>query len=247
MNKNTLMNWLIGIVLVGILCVGLFDRLGLQDKLVAWGIREALTTTPGKPAPPPTPLPPPPSKSTPAAPGSTNLPPAAPIARPQFSPQVKTAITDRIEQADSTKYSAEQKSDLKNLIKEAEKFNLIETVFFSQGGADMDATNGAALDSSYDKAECFKRQGDPDFFLVVIGYASTDGSRESNLVLAEKRAVAVANHLLNSRSVSPPKVLTVSIGETELLDKDSPGSNRAVEVWETSIDPKYLGRFIMDR
>jgi outer membrane protein OmpA-like peptidoglycan-associated protein len=245
MNKNTLMNWLIGIVLVGILCAGLFDRLSLKDKLVAWGIGKALTTQPGRAVAPPQPLPP--NTSTPVTSGSTNLPPATPITRPQISPQVKTAITDRIEQADATKYSAEQKSDLKNLIKDAEKFNLIETVFFSKGGADMDATNGAALDSSYDKSECFKRQGEPDFFLVVIGYASTDGSRESNLILAEKRAVAVANHLLNSRSVSPPKVLTVSIGETELLDKDSSGSNRAVEVWETSIDPKYLGRFIMDR
>lgn len=246
MNKNTLMNWVIGIALCGILFAGLFDRLGLKEKLVTWGIRESLTTPAGQAV---TPIKPksPPNTSKPVTPGGTSIPPATPIARPQISPQVKMAITDRIDQADATKYSVEQKSDLKNLIKDAEKFNLIETVFFSQGGADMDATNSSALDSSYDKAECFKRQGEPDFFLVVIGYASTDGSRESNLALAEKRAVAVANHLLNSRSVSPPKVLTVSIGETELLDKDSPGSNRAVEVWETSIDPKFLSRFIMDR
>lgn len=246
MNKNTLMNWLIGIALFGILFAGLFDRLGLKEKLVAWGIRESLTAPAGQAVTPIT-AQSHPNTSTPVTPGGASIPSATAVVRPQISPQVKMAITDRIDQADATKYSAEQKSDLKNLIKDAERFNLIETVFFSQGGADMDATNSSALDSSYDKAECFKRQGEPDFFLVVIGYASTDGSRESNLALAEKRAVAVANHLLNSRSVSPPKVLTVSIGETELLDKESPGSNRAVEVWETSIDPKFLSRFILDR
>lgn len=70
-----------------------------------------------------------------------------------------------------------------------------------------------------------------DRFLIV-GNTDARGTRESNLTLSERRAAAVAEMLVNVFRVSPQRLMTIGLGEEQLLDTQNPndGVNRRVQL-----------------
>jgi outer membrane protein OmpA-like peptidoglycan-associated protein len=160
---------------------------------------------------------------------------------------VRKAIIERINEADSKKYDLSQKDRLKRLIDTAKEFKQVSTILFPVGGTSLDPGAESTLLNACAQARSRERGQQADVFFVVIGYASVDGSRATNLALAETRAEAAGHALINKVNIPPGKILTVSIGETQLLDGSGTSNNRAVEVWEAVIDPAQLGGFLGPR
>jgi outer membrane protein OmpA-like peptidoglycan-associated protein len=70
-----------------------------------------------------------------------------------------------------------------------------------------------------------------DRFLIV-GNTDAKGKRAANLKLSERRAAAVAEMLVNVFRVPPQRLLTMGLGEEQLLDAQNPddGINRRVQL-----------------
>ena len=70
-----------------------------------------------------------------------------------------------------------------------------------------------------------------DRFLIV-GNTDARGKREANLKLSERRAAAVAEMLVNVFRIPPQRLLTMGLGEEQLLDTQNPddGINRRVQL-----------------
>lgn len=57
--------------------------------------------------------------------------------------------------------------------------------------------------------------------VVIKGYASRDGNRESNLILAEKRALAVKNELIKRYGIAPARITASGAGIGDFFEEDS--------------------------
>jgi len=74
--------------------------------------------------------------------------------------------------------------------------------------------------------------GDPRATVVIIGHAD---SHERSSGIAQRRADAIRDYLVNERHVEVARVTTRSAGSTKMIatgsDRDSQAQNRRVEVW----------------
>jgi len=72
------------------------------------------------------------------------------------------------------------------------------------------------------------------FRFRIEGHTDTMGSAEENLILSERRAIAVRNFLIERFSVAPERLVTQGAGESRLLvltpDEISSPQNRRVQV-----------------
>ena len=66
----------------------------------------------------------------------------------------------------------------------------------------------------------------PDLNFSVEGHTDSDGSDESNLVLSEKRAMAVKDALVG-KGIDEKRLSTVGHGESKPLNDNSTPENRA--------------------
>ena len=113
------------------------------------------------------------------------------------------ASTDSAEEAsaETTQQAAieEQSEDFAQAAK--------DRVFF---GFDKSTLNAEAVDTLKAQAEWLL--ANPDTTAVVEGHADDRGTREYNLALGERRAVAVKNYLI-SRGVDASRIKTISYGK----------------------------------
>lgn len=71
----------------------------------------------------------------------------------------------------------------------------------------------------------------PNSFFLVVGYASTTGTYQSNYDLSRKRATTTAS-VINSLKKSGQTVKAVYLGQTDRFDKGNPLKNQICEIWE---------------
>lgn len=95
-------------------------------------------------------------------------------------------------------------------------FNTIYDIFFHMGSATVttDQMPNVARIASY-------LQNHPHSRVVIKGYASRDGDRESNLLLSTRRAEAVRTALIKRYHVDPSRITAQGAGIGELFEEDS--------------------------
>ena len=86
------------------------------------------------------------------------------------------------------------------------------SIFFQVGRADVTA---AQQQNVAIVAEILKNH--PTFKLMIKGYASPEGNSDGNNVLAEKRAAAVKNMLVNKYKINPSRIKAEGCGATDKL------------------------------
>ena len=67
---------------------------------------------------------------------------------------------------------------------------------------------------------------------LIVGHAVSTGRRENNLTLSQRRADVIREVLINTFKISPKRLLTIGLGEEQMLDAVHPAApiNQAVQV-----------------
>ena len=71
----------------------------------------------------------------------------------------------------------------------------------------------------------------PNSFFLVVGYASTTGTYQTNYDLSRKRATTTAS-VVNTLKKPQQTVKAVFLGQTNRFDKSNPLKNQICEIWE---------------
>jgi OmpA-OmpF porin, OOP family len=59
---------------------------------------------------------------------------------------------------------------------------------------------------------------------LIVGHTASGGRRDFNLTLSQRRADVIRDVLINTFKVSPKRLLTLGLGEEQLLDRARPGA-----------------------
>lgn len=59
---------------------------------------------------------------------------------------------------------------------------------------------------------------------LIVGHTPSGGRRDFNLTLSQRRADVIRDILINTFKVSPKRLVTLGLGEEQLLDRAKPGS-----------------------
>lgn len=112
------------------------------------------------------------------------------------------ASTESVEEASSTTSQAVVEGQNEDFAQAAK-----DRVFF---GFDKSSLTSEAVNTLKAQAEWL--QANPDTNVIVEGHTDDRGTREYNLALGERRAVAVKNYLI-SRGVDAERIKTISYGK----------------------------------
>jgi outer membrane protein OmpA-like peptidoglycan-associated protein len=59
---------------------------------------------------------------------------------------------------------------------------------------------------------------------LIVGHTASGGRRDFNLTLSQRRADVIRDVLVNTFKVSPKRLVTLGLGEEQLLDRARPGA-----------------------
>ena len=67
---------------------------------------------------------------------------------------------------------------------------------------------------------------------LIVGHTASGGRRDFNLTLSQRRADVIRDILINTFKVSPKRLVTLGLGEEQLLDRAKPGSpvNQQIQI-----------------
>lgn len=67
---------------------------------------------------------------------------------------------------------------------------------------------------------------------LIVGNTASGGRRDFNLTLSQRRADVIRDILVNTFKVSPKRLVTLGLGEEQLLDRAKPGSpvNQQIQI-----------------
>jgi OOP family OmpA-OmpF porin len=67
---------------------------------------------------------------------------------------------------------------------------------------------------------------------LIVGHTVSTGRRENNLTLSQRRADAIREVLINTFKISPKRLLTIGLGEEQMLDAVHPTApiNQSIQV-----------------
>lgn len=105
-------------------------------------------------------------------------------------------------------------------------------VFFKQGRSNLSEDGEAQLDKVIEMI-----RGRDIVRLEIVGYASTEGDENSNLILSNKRCASVKDYILENSDLEYSKVLTIPNGESNPMvdDRNLPyderEANRRVDIY----------------
>jgi OOP family OmpA-OmpF porin len=63
-----------------------------------------------------------------------------------------------------------------------------------------------------------------NYKFLIVGHTASGGRRDFNLTLSQRRADVIRDILVNTFKVSPKRLVTLGLGEEQLLDRAKPGS-----------------------
>jgi OmpA-OmpF porin, OOP family len=77
--------------------------------------------------------------------------------------------------------------------------------------------------------------GDPSLLgykFLIIGHTLSTGRRENNMTLSQRRADVIREVLINTFKISPKRLVTIGLGEEQMLDSARPAApiNQSVQV-----------------
>jgi len=146
--------------------------------------------------------------------------------------RMRTFLMERIEKANNH-FTDEDKSLLRVIVSRLQEARLVATVGFGNSQTKPDSEDARELIEELNKPETKKLMQNPDCQVLVVGYASTTGSKSINLKLSRLRAKAV-NDLLRGE-IGRSADLCGDYGPTDIISTEESG-NRAVEVYAGTIN-----------
>jgi OOP family OmpA-OmpF porin len=77
--------------------------------------------------------------------------------------------------------------------------------------------------------------GDPSLLgykFLIVGHTISTGRRENNMTLSQRRADVIREVLINTFKISPKRLVTIGLGEEQMLDSARPAApiNQSVQV-----------------
>jgi OmpA-OmpF porin, OOP family len=63
-----------------------------------------------------------------------------------------------------------------------------------------------------------------EYKFLIVGHTASGGRRDFNLTLSQRRADVIRDILVNTFKVSPKRLVTLGLGEEQLLDRAKPGA-----------------------
>jgi OOP family OmpA-OmpF porin len=78
------------------------------------------------------------------------------------------------------------------------------------------------------------------YSFLIVSHIESNGKRESNVILSQRRADAIRDILINTFKISPKRIQTVGLGEEQLLDPAHPtaSANQQTQVMTTAKMPE---------
>jgi outer membrane protein OmpA-like peptidoglycan-associated protein/anti-anti-sigma regulatory factor len=156
--------------------------------------------------------------------------------------RMRTFLMERIEKASSSRFSAFEKDKLRDIVKDLEQAQLIFTIDFKVNKSDVADSKAEKFKEALREPAIAKILDNPDCQIVVVGYASSDGSQAYNEKLSKERAKNVNNVL--RRQIGRDSDLCGYYGPTDIISKERSG-NRVVEVYAGILKIK-TGKSIAD-
>ena len=105
---------------------------------------------------------------------------------------------------------------------------VLDGINFRTGSAEIDPRSYNILDKS-----AWELKEHPELNFTVVGHTDSVGSKASNLKLSERRAASVKKYLID-HGVSPYRVKTMGVGESQPVAAEGDGTkryeNRRIEI-----------------
>ena len=141
--------------------------------------------------------------------------------------QTRHAVLQRI---DLMPIQAAQQDRLYSAVDHARGMGKIITIQFGIGRTDLTAAAIVELKAALQRSDIRTLLADPTAVLVVLGFADSAGTPQTNKSLSERRAdrtVAVLHGPCGMTNVTH----AIGMGGSEFLDKEKLDKNRVAEVW----------------
>ena len=68
------------------------------------------------------------------------------------------------------------------------------------------------------------------YSFLVVGHTSSDGRREANAMLSQRRADAIRDFLVNTFKISSKRVQSLGLGEEQFVDRAHPTSPSNLQI-----------------
>ena len=193
---------------------------------------------PGPPAPPganATPTPRPGTSTQPTDPGASTAAaePARAVDKPNFkleneNERARQDVIKRIDQMPNL--TQEQKNRLYSSVDRARGMGAILIVPFADGRKTLAQAEGQILVNAIQSAGIKKLTEDPTLVFVILGYTDKKGDPKTNEKTSIDRAESVLATMRDKGGVANV-MYAVGMGGAEVLNKETVGNNRLVEVW----------------
>jgi OmpA-OmpF porin, OOP family len=71
-----------------------------------------------------------------------------------------------------------------------------------------------------------------EYKFLIVGHTISTGRRENNLTLSQRRADVIREVLINTFKISPKRLVTIGLGEEQMLDASHPAApiNQSIQV-----------------
>ncbi len=193
---------------------------------------------PAPPAPPvvnATPTPKPGTSTQPTDPGASTAAaePARAVDKPNFkleneNERARQDVIKRIDQMPNL--TQEQKNRLYSSVDRARGMGAILIVPFADGRKTLAQAEGQILVNAIQSAGIKKLTEDPTLVFVILGYTDKKGDPKTNEKTSIDRAESVLATMRDKGGVANV-MYAVGMGGAEVLNKETVGNNRLVEVW----------------
>ena len=193
---------------------------------------------PAPPAPPAanaTPTPKPGTSTQPTDPGASTAAaePARAVDKPNFkleneNERARQDVIKRIDQMPNL--TQEQKNRLYSSVDRARGMGAILIVPFAEGRKTLAQAEGQILVNAIQSAGIKKLTEDPTLVFVILGYTDKKGDPKTNEKTSIDRAESVLATMRDKGGVANV-MYAVGMGGAEVLNKETVGNNRLVEVW----------------
>jgi OmpA-OmpF porin, OOP family len=101
-------------------------------------------------------------------------------------------------------------------------------------GIDFDSDTPVVRPSSYETvgriADALVQANLLPYSFLIVGHTSSDGRREANAMLSQRRADAIRDSLVNTFKISSKRVQSLGLGEEQFVDQAHPTSPANVQI-----------------
>lgn len=148
------------------------------------------------------------------------------------SPEARSLKEDadrRIDEAPSDVYSDDDKTKVREAIRQAKRLTRVATLQFGTGSAILGSNERTRLKKALLTPQAENLLSDPQAVFFLIGFADSSGSSAANRTISQKRAAGIGSVLKSFRVGN--RAYAVGIGSSNLISGAKQEKNRAVEVW----------------